>query len=149
MWRTLGISEPDWQQTPVAVQTRLRSQYHEAHSLRLRSISYQGQIASLTEPAALIERLNRRIASQQKQIVHLQQQLTETAQRSVEIARLNAEIAVLKEKLGQNSRKREFAAVLRLSVWQTGSEARTIRQQTRSAGGTHRSWAQPQTNFRS
>jgi len=104
MWRTLGISEPDWQQTPVAVQTRLRSQYHEAHSLRLRSISYQGQIASLTEPAALIERLNRRIASQQKQIVQLQQQLTETAQRSVEIARLNAEIAVLKEKLGQNSR---------------------------------------------
>jgi len=104
MWRTLGISEPDWQQTPVAVQTRLRSQYHEAHSLRLRSISYQGQIASLTEPAALIERLNRRIASQQKQILHLQQQLTDTARQSADIAQLKAEIAALKEKFGQNSR---------------------------------------------
>ena len=104
MWRTLGICEDDWQQTPPAVQSKLRSQYHEAHSLRLRSVSYQGQIASLIEPAALIERLNRRIASQQKQIVDLQQQLTDTTRQSAEITRLKSEITVLKEKLGQNSR---------------------------------------------
>lgn len=104
MWRTLGICEHDWQQTPPAVQSKLSLQYHEAHSLRLRSVSYRGQIASLTEPAAHIERLNRRIASQQKQIVQLQQQLTDTARQSADIARLKAEIAKLKEKLGQNSR---------------------------------------------
>ena len=90
--------------TPFAVQTKLRSQYHETHSLKLRSVSYQRQLASLSEPAVQIERLNRRIVSQQKQIAQLQQQLTETAQRSVEIARLNTEIAALREKLGQNSR---------------------------------------------
>ena len=104
MWRTLGITEADWQHTPFAVQTKLRSQYHETHSLKLRSVATQKQLASLSEPTAQIERLNQRIASQQKLIIQLQQQLTETAQKSVEIVRLNAEIAVLKEKLGQNSR---------------------------------------------
>ena len=104
MWRTLDISEADWQQTPAAVQTKLRSQYHETHSLKLRSVFAQKQIAALAEPAALIERLNQRIASQHKQITQLHQQLTETARQSIEIARLNSEIAVLKEKLGQNSR---------------------------------------------
>ncbi len=104
MWRTLGICEHDWQQTPPAVQSKLRSQYHEAHSLRLRSVSYRGQIASLTEPAAHIERLNRRITSQQKQILQLQRQLTDIARQSADIARLKADIAKLKEKLGQNSR---------------------------------------------
>jgi len=104
MWRTLGISETDWQQTLFAVQTKLRSQYHETHSLKLRSVFYQKQLASLSEPAADIKRLNRRIASQQKQITHLQQQLTATARQSAEITRLNVEIAALKEKLGQNSR---------------------------------------------
>ena len=104
MWRTLDISESDWRQTPAAVQTKLRSQYHETHSLKLRSVFAQKQIASLTEPAVRIRQLNQRIASQQKQITQLQQQLTETARQSIEIARLNSEIAVLKEKLGQNSR---------------------------------------------
>ena len=104
MWRTLGISEHDWQHTPPAVQIKLRSLYHEAHSLRLRSVSYQGQIASLAEPAVHIQQLNRRIASQQKQIVQFQQQLTEAVRQSADIARLKAEIADLKEKLGQNSR---------------------------------------------
>lgn len=104
MWRTLGISEQDWQQTPLSVQTKLRSQYHEVHSLKLRSVFAQKQIASLSEPAAHIERLNQRVANQQKQIVQLQEQLTETARKSIEIALLNAEIAILKEKLGQNSR---------------------------------------------
>lgn len=104
MWRTLNISETDWRQTPAAVQNKLRSQYHETHSLKLRSAFYHKQIASLTEPAAHIKRLNQRIISQQKQITHLRQQLTETARRSAEIARLNGEIAALKEKLGQNSR---------------------------------------------
>lgn len=104
MWRTLGISEHDWQQTPIAVQTKLRSQYHETHSLNLRSVFAQKQLASLAEPAALIERLNQRIAIQQTQIFELQQQLTETVRQSAEIARLKAEITVLKEKLGQNSR---------------------------------------------
>ncbi len=78
MWRTLGISEHDWQQTPPAVQIKLRSQYHEAHSLKLRSVSYRGQIASLAVPAVRIQQLNRRIASQQKQIVQLQQHITDT-----------------------------------------------------------------------
>jgi hypothetical protein len=50
MWRTLGISESDWQQTPPAVQTKLRSQYHETHSLKLRSVSAKKQIADLSEP---------------------------------------------------------------------------------------------------
>lgn len=104
MWRTLGITETDWQQTPAAVQTKLRSQYHETHSLRLRSVATQKQLASLSEPAAQIERLNSRIAHQQNQILQLQRQLTETANQSADIARLNAEIAALKEKLGQNSR---------------------------------------------
>lgn len=104
MWRTLGINETDWRQTPFAVQTKVRSQYYETHSLKLRSVFYQKQLASLSKPAADIKRLNRQIASQQKQIIQLQQQLTEAAQQSAEIGRLNAEIAVLKEKLGQNSR---------------------------------------------
>ncbi|CAA9333103.1 Mobile element protein [uncultured Microcoleus sp.] len=104
MWRTLGIDEIDWRHTPFAVQTKLRSQYHETHSLKLRSVFTQKQIASLTEPAAYIQRLNQRIASQEKQIIHLRQQLTETICQSAEIARLNAEIADLKEKLGRNSR---------------------------------------------
>ena len=104
MWRTLGISEPDWQQTPLSVQTKLRSQYHEAHSLKLRSVFAHKQIASLTEPAAHIERLGQRVANQQKQITQLQQQLTDTARQSAEIAQLKAEIAGLKERLGQNSR---------------------------------------------
>ncbi len=104
MWRTLGIAETDWQHTPFAVQTKLRLQYHETHSLKLRSVATRKQLASLSESAAQIELLNLRVVSQQKQIVQLQQQLTETAQKSVEIARLNAEITVLKEKLGQNSR---------------------------------------------
>jgi transposase len=103
MWRTLGISEHDWQQTPPAVQIKLRSQYHEAHSLKLRSVFAQKQLASLVVPAVHIQQLNRRIASQQKQIVQLQQQLTDTARQSADIARLNAEIADLKEKLGRNS----------------------------------------------
>ena len=104
MWRTLGICESDWRQTPAAVQTKLRSQYHETHSLKLRSVFAQKQLASLSEPATDIERLKRRIASQQKQIVQLQQQLTATVRRSAELTRLTAEIAALKEKLGQNSR---------------------------------------------
>ena len=104
MWRTLGITETDWQHTPFAVQNKLRSQYHETHSLKLRSVAARKQLASLSEPAAQIERLSQRIASRQKQITQLQEQLTETARKSVEIARLNAEIAVLKERLGQNSR---------------------------------------------
>ena len=104
MWRTLGISEADWQQTPAAVQIKLRSQYHEIHSLKLRSVSTQKQLASLSEPAALIAQLNQRIASQQKQIFQLQRQLTETARQSAEVTRLKTEIAALKEKLGQNSR---------------------------------------------
>lgn len=109
MWRTLGITETDWQQTPPAVQTKLCSQYHEAHSLKLRSVSAKKQIAALSDPAARIQRLNQRIARQQTQITHLQQQLTqhhltETARWSAEIVRLNAEITNLKEKLGQNSR---------------------------------------------
>lgn len=108
MWRTLGISETNWRQTPVAVQTKLRSQYHEAHSLELRSVSVKKQVAALSEPTARIQRLNQRIASQQTQITHLQQQLTETVRWSAEIARLNAEIADLKEKLGQNSRNSSF-----------------------------------------
>jgi len=104
MWRTLGISEHDWQQTPLSVQTKLRSQYHEAHSLKLRSLFAQKQIASLAEPTAHIERLGRRVANQQKQITQLQQQLTDTARQSAEIAQLKAEIADLKDRLGQNSR---------------------------------------------
>lgn len=104
MWRTLGISETDWQHTPAAVQTKLCSQYHEIHSLKLRSVFAQKQLASLAEPAALIKRLNLRIASQQNQILQLHQQLTETARQSAEITRLKAEIAAFKEKLGQNSR---------------------------------------------
>jgi len=76
MWRTLGIDETVWQHTPAVVQTKLRSQYHEIHSLRLRSVYAQKQIASLAEPAEHIKRLNRRIASQHKQIAQLQQQLT-------------------------------------------------------------------------
>lgn len=109
MWRTLGISEFDWQQTPPAVQTKLRSQYHEAHSLKLRSVSAKKQMAALSDPVARIQRLGQRIASQQTQITHLQQQLIqqhliETARWSAEIVRLKAEIADLKEKLGQNSR---------------------------------------------
>jgi transposase len=103
MWRTLDISEHDWQQTPLSVQTKLRSQYHEAHSLKLRSVFAQKQIASLSEPAAHIERLNQRVANQQKQIVQLQQQLTDNARQSADIARLKAEIAELREKLGRNS----------------------------------------------
>ena len=71
MWRILGITETDWQQTPSAVQTKLRSQYHETHTLKLRSVSHQKEIAFLIEPAAQIKRLNQRIASQQKQITHL------------------------------------------------------------------------------
>ena len=104
MWRTLGIRETDWQQTPAAVQIKLRSQYHETHSLKLRLVSAQKKIASLAEPAALIERLNQRIAAQQKQILQLQQRLTETVRQSAEIGGLKAEITALKEKLGQNSR---------------------------------------------
>lgn len=104
MWRTLGIDETVWQNTPAVVQTKLRSQYHEIHCFRLRSVFMQKQIASLTEPAEHTERLNRRIASQQKQILQLRQQLTGTARQSADIARLTAEIAALKEKLGQNSR---------------------------------------------
>ena len=104
MWRTLGISESDWQQTPPTVQTKLRSQYHETHLLKLRSASTKKQIADLSEPAAHIQRLNQQIVSQRKQITYLQQQLTETVWRSAEITRLKAEIAALKEKLGQNSR---------------------------------------------
>ena len=104
MWRTLGIDETVWQHTPAVVQTKLRSQYHEIHCFRLRSVFTQKQIASLTEPAEHIERLNRRNASQHKQIAQLQQQLTGTVRQSAEIKRLNAEIAELKEKLGQNSR---------------------------------------------
>lgn len=103
MWRTLGISEHDWQQTPLSVQTKLRSQYYEAHALKLRSVFAQKQLASFAEPASHIERLNRRIDSQQKQILQLQQQLTDTARHSGDIVRLKAEIAKLKEKLGQNS----------------------------------------------
>jgi len=76
MWRTLGIDETDWQHTSPAVQIKLRSQYHEIHSLKLRSVSTQKQIATLAEPAGQIERLNRRIAFQQNQILQLQQQLT-------------------------------------------------------------------------
>ena len=103
MWRTLGISEYDWQQTPPAVQIKLRSQYHAAHSLKLRSVFAQKQIASLAEPAAHIERLNQRVANQQKQILQLQEQLTATARQSAEIVQLKAEISDLKERLGQNS----------------------------------------------
>lgn len=104
MWRTLGIDETDWQQTSLSVQTKLRSQYCDIHSLRLRSVYAQKQLASLTAPAAAIKRLNQQIASQQNQILHLQRQLTATARQSAEITRLKAEITGLKEKLGQNSR---------------------------------------------
>jgi len=103
MWRTLGIDGTEWQHTPPAVQCKLRSQYLEIHSLRLRSVFNQKQLAFLTKPAADIKRLNRRIASQQNQIAQLQQQLTDTARQSADTARLKAEIAELREKLGQNS----------------------------------------------
>jgi hypothetical protein len=66
MWRTLGIDETDWQHIPAVVQTKLRSQYHEIHCFKLRAVFTQKQLASLAVPAVHIERLNHRIASQQK-----------------------------------------------------------------------------------
>ncbi|MGI8495413.1 MAG: hypothetical protein ACR2L1_08900 [Pyrinomonadaceae bacterium] len=126
MWRTLGIDETDWQQTSLSVQTKLRSQYCEIHSLKLRSVFAQKQLASLAEPASHIERLNRRIASQQKQIVQLQEQLTDIVRQSADIARLKAEIAALKEKLGHAFAQFEFAAVFGFTISPTGSETRAV-----------------------
>lgn len=78
MWRTLGITEVDWRQTPPAVQTKLLSEHLETHSLKLRSISSQKQIDSLHQPAARIERLNQKIIQQEKRILYLQKQLAKT-----------------------------------------------------------------------
>ena len=104
MWRTLGISKFDWQQTPPAVQTKLLSECLQSHSLKLRAISHQKQIDSLNQPAAQIKCLNAKIIKQQKQIDSLQKQLAKTNQLAAEVAKLSAEVAELKEKLGQNSR---------------------------------------------
>ena len=104
MWRTLGISEADWRQTPPAVQTKLLSKHLAAHSLKLRSIAYQKQINSLHHPAHEINRLNQIIYRQEKQITALQKQLAKTNKLAAEVAKLSAQVADLKEKLGQNSR---------------------------------------------
>jgi transposase len=103
MWRTLGISETDWRQTPAAVQTKLLGAHLEAHSLKLRSVSHHKQIGLLNEPDSQIKLLVEKVNSQQKQIVRLQNKLARTDALAAQVARLTAEVAHLKEKLGQNS----------------------------------------------
>ena len=97
MWRSLGISHQDWRQTPSAVKTPLVSLAHQAHTLKIRCLAYQKQIAPLRQAAAQLQDLKAQIARHEEEIAALRRQM-------IRVADLQAEIAELKERLGQNSR---------------------------------------------
>ena len=103
MWRTLGISQTDWQHTPTAVKTVLLGLHHQAHSDQLRALGYQKQLQLHTDPAAQLAALRQQIARQKKLLTGLQREIRAASRLSAEIARLKAENANLTERLGQNS----------------------------------------------
>lgn len=94
MWRTLNISEPDWQQTPPAVQNALLSLAADRHALKLRAAA-----APIT---AQVEQLKRLVGRQQRQTQRWRHKLAETKQLRVDNARLSRKVAALTERLRQN-----------------------------------------------
>jgi transposase len=62
MWRDLGISEQDWQTTPLAVRTALLSLQQQVRLMGIRFSAYEQQLADLREQAATVDDLKAEIA---------------------------------------------------------------------------------------
>jgi transposase len=62
MWRDLGISEKDWQATPLAVRTALLTLQQQVRLMSIRFSAYEKQLAGLREQAATVDDLKAEIA---------------------------------------------------------------------------------------
>jgi transposase len=62
MWRDLGLTEQDWEQTPPEVRALLISLQHQLRLLEIRHTGYELQIAALREQVAQIDLLKAEIA---------------------------------------------------------------------------------------
>lgn len=62
MWRDLGISEQDWQATPLAVRTALLALQQQVRLMGIRFTAYEKQLASLREQAATVDDLKAEVA---------------------------------------------------------------------------------------
>jgi transposase len=62
MWRDLGISEQDWQATPLAVRTALLALQQQVRLMGIRFSAYEKQLADLREQAATVDDLKAEIA---------------------------------------------------------------------------------------
>lgn len=62
MWRDLGITEQDWEQTPPKVRALLVSLQHQLRLLQIRHTGYELQLAAIREQVAQIDLLKAEIA---------------------------------------------------------------------------------------
>lgn len=62
MWHDLGISEQDWQATPLAVRTTLLALQQHVRLMGIRFSAYEKQLASLREQVATVDDLKAEVA---------------------------------------------------------------------------------------
>lgn len=62
MWRELGISEQDWQQTPQSVRAILVSLRHQLRLFEIRHAAYEQEITTVRQQMAMVEELKAEIA---------------------------------------------------------------------------------------
>lgn len=62
MWRDLGITKQEWEQTPPAVRTVLLSLQHQVRLMGIRFTAYEHQIADLRQQIATVDDLKAEIA---------------------------------------------------------------------------------------
>ena len=62
MWEALGISQSEWEQTPLAVRTALISQQQQTHLLQIRCAAYEKELAHLRAQVLQIDDLKAEIA---------------------------------------------------------------------------------------
>ena len=97
MLRDPGISDLDWEHTPLAVRTTLFSLRHQLRLLEIRCSAYQHEVITLRQAATQFSALKIQLASLEKELAILRKQ-------AIQVEDLKAEINELKERLGQNSR---------------------------------------------
>ena len=62
MWRDLGITEQEWQLTPLSVRTALISLRHQVRLFEIRHAAYEKQLADFRQQLATVDDLKAEIA---------------------------------------------------------------------------------------
>src|ERR1041385_365582 len=68
MWRDLGITEQEWQQTPQAVRTALLALRQQVRLMSIRFSAYETQLAGLREQVAVVGDLKAEIAEMRERL---------------------------------------------------------------------------------